>query len=52
MNLITYSGGDKGALHHLNVDINDLSSMEKVMEQIKKLSLQDNDDEKKKKEEL
>ena len=35
--------GEKGSLHHLNVDINDPSSMERVMEQIKKLSAQGKD---------
>ncbi|XP_066932315.1 uncharacterized protein [Clytia hemisphaerica] len=32
---------EKGALHHLNVDINDPASMERVMAQIKKLSTSD-----------
>lgn len=44
---------EKGSLHHLNVDINDPSSMERIMEQIKKLSEQgDAPGDKKKKEEL
>jgi len=38
---LCYSGVEKGALHHLNVDINDPKSMERVMEQIKKLSVED-----------
>ena len=41
--LFLFFEGEKGSLHHLNVDINDPSSMEKVMEQIKKLSAQGKD---------